>query len=251
MTPESTNRTIDIEVAGPPLRSPPFVFGGYSYELRLATEGRLVAKKEYRALSKEYRRGFSTYVIRPKEKLRLLFPIPWPETAEVPVGECQVKVGINSPDSPSVEIGRFTFTVKVRPPTETETAYLAKLESAKGTQSPWVSVGRENASEQIPETLRMNTGLGFELFLSALTAQTNAVSSLSESDLPKDLPAMFSPELDAMRYEILRAKGQRSEADQVRSNLLSACPGIRFLLDEADKGQGILTRLLYGRKAPQ
>lgn len=128
--------------------------------------------------------------------------------------------------------------ITIRQPTEEEKGVLQAID-CKGSDWPSAKQG-----SVLTESLKKNTGLGFELLLSSLTTKYQAVAEIDEDELAGDFPAFFSPEIDALRYEILQSKQLKKEAAQVRDKLLTAHPGIRFRLDDADKDMGVLRRAI-------
>lgn len=242
------------QITGPILEYSPFDFYGHSYELR-------DPKSEKRIVGEEYSMppymdmlidvdgqpaGMempSAFKINSQENLRLLFPIAWPVEVNPNSGEYELNLIIYGLIG---ELGRTNFKITIRHPTEDEIQILNALDLKEGK---WASVKENITNIQLPDSLQKNTGLAFELLLSNLSIKHDAVSEISEKELPSDIPALFSPEIDVIRYEILKSKQLNKEANELRSNLLVKHPGIRFRLDDIDNSMGIMARIIKDKAA--
>ena len=99
---------------------------------------------------------------------------------------------------------------------------------------------------ELPDSLRVATGMGFEVMLCKILAMREPVEKIDEHEaLPDNLPPLFAPEIATLRYEILRAKGLKDRADQIRKSTLEKYPGLAFRFEDADGNQGITMK---GRK---
>jgi hypothetical protein len=238
------------DIRGPIKESRAFDFYGYSYSLRNARSGKLVADAAYREPRRvgvrvdakgRQREGVRVpaHMLKSGESLRLLFALPWPVKAAPPEGDYKLRVCIHA--AAGAEMGQVEFEIKLRNPSveEKPTLKLIDLDGRK-----WARAKEGVPAIDLPDSLKNNTGLAFELLLSRLSNRQGVVADLGEDELPTDLPAMFSPEIDVLRYEILRSKKLTEKAKELRGKILKEHPGIQFRLDDVDKGRGALVSII-------
>jgi len=238
------------QIDGPPLEANPFDYYGYSYQLRRRSDGKVVVSERYNATpftsdlsvgpdGPGAERLRPHFTIGGKESLRLLFPIPWPAKVSPTPDDYDLELTINAVLG---EVGRAASTlVAVRNPTEEEARILKVFSAANGFDTR----RRSDALERlvVPQSLARETGLGFELLLYRLRTAQKPLREMNETMLDAHVPATFTPEIAVLKYELLRAKGQDSDAKKLREDILAKYPGIAFRLENVDKGSGIIATI--------
>jgi hypothetical protein len=185
---------------------------------------------------REHEKLWPFWTMQPRESLRLLFPFGAPSDKEVKPGLYDLEITIL--DGSGFEIAAAPpVRLRIRNPSPEE----ARVLQAVGTE-PLNS--RFRSDNPYPPFLRGplkdETGLGFELLLFELYRSPKPISDMNEEDLGKGLPPIFRPELDVIRYEILRAKKLDDAAAELRERTVREYPGLRYRFENADNGRGIL-----------
>lgn len=77
------------------------------------------------------------------------------------------------------------------------------------------------------------------------------VADLKAEDLEPLATGVLAPEALAFRYEILVARKEQTEAEELRQQIQKQWPGLKWRIEKVEKGQGLLTwgRSQYGPKS--
>jgi len=241
------------QISGPISEVRPFSFSGYSYRLFSGNEVKVIAEKKYKpqpfgmGFHRDARTGLDIQPMRPhfkiksQESIRLLFPIPWPMEAKITPGEYNLELTVHS--FMGYEIGGTpTSRLIIRKLTEEESPIISAIGVGNGF---FITRRHSDVLDRIEltESLKMQTGLGFEQVLYRLSTSDKPLTEFDEKELDKDFSSIFGPEISVLKYEILKAKGLGEEAARLRDSITDNYPGITYRFESVDKGLGAIEKL--------
>jgi hypothetical protein len=128
------------------------------------------------------------FTIKAGQTLQLLFPVAWPDGIKIDPGQYDLTITIHAVFT---NLGESKSTIIIRKPTDKEAAVFKKVNAGKGLHVEKSS----NVIDQLvlPDTLKKETGMGFELLLYKLFTSKNPLKKINDAIFADQLPKILVP----------------------------------------------------------